>query len=363
MNLENLKSFFTQLFTEIDTDDSIYILLFLTVAYLLGLLFGAMSRNRKIRRLTKMVKDRDNDLITVRAENGALKEKLEISDERVQQLETDYETTNSLLGEMEENRNAMHFELTEAKELVGRLSAQNSSNEEEVLRLTRALEEIAAGNTTSTHIHSGDGDTSSTGSSSVDTSDHSSTSTSSDSDRLAKLEARLSDLAEENIHLNSQLIDLKGQSSLGNDNSLAAIKARLEQVELENDRLQKDLLGIKGGSTPITVFDNSTSNDANATVIGSELSAQEREAKARAALNAAFGGKLKKETAENKSNLKLIAGIGPFIENKLNDIGIYSFEQISQLDEELIGYITDAIQFFPGRIQRDDWVGQAKKLL
>jgi len=59
----------------------------------------------------------------------------------------------------------------------------------------------------------------------------------------------------------------------------------------------------------------------------------------------------------------LIAGIGPFIENKLNDIGIYTFEQITQLDDELIGYITEAIQFFPGRIQRDDWVGQAKKLL
>ena len=366
MNLEKLKSFFTQLFTELDTDDSIYILLFLTVAYLLGLLFGAMSRNRKIRRLNKMIKERDNDLITVRAENGALKERIEISEERMLKLETDYGTTNSLLGEMEQNRNAMHSELTEAKELVARLSAQNAANEEEVNRLSLALSEIAAGgSTTSTHAYSDAVDEDSIADvGSVDTSDQTSTNNSYDSDRLGKLETKLGSLEEENIHLRSQLIDIKGQSGVVNDNSLAAIRARLEQVELENDRLQKDLSGIKGGSTPITtVFDNTTSGDTDGSTLGDDFSSGEREAKARAALNLAFGGRLKKETADNKSNLKLIAGIGPFIENKLNDIGIYTFEQITQLDDELIGYITDAIQFFPGRIQRDDWVGQAKKLL
>lgn len=366
MNLENLKSFFTQLFTDLDTDDSIYILLFLTVAYLLGLMFGAMSRNRKIRRLTKMVKERDNDLITVRAENGALKEKLEISEEQLQKLETEYETTNSLLGEMEQSRNAMHTDLAEAKELVGRLSAQNAANEEEVNRLTLALQEIAAGGSTGTHVYSDGGDAGTTANDdTVSNSDQTSTSNTFDSDRLGKLEARLSDLASENVHLKSQLIDIKGQSGVVNDDSLAAIKARLEQVELENDRLQKDLLGIKGGSTPITtVFDDTASSNTNSgSVLGDNTSSEEREGQARAALNAAFGSRIKKETADNKSNLKLIAGIGPFIENKLNDIGIFTFEQITQLDDELIGYITDAIQFFPGRIQRDDWVGQARKLL
>ena len=41
---------------------------------------------------------------------------------------------------------------------------------------------------------------------------------------------------------------------------------------------------------------------------------------------------------------------------------IYTFEQISQLDEELIETLTNAIEFFPGRIERDDWVGQADRL-
>jgi len=369
MNLENLKSFFTQLFTDLDTDDSIYILLFLAVAYLLGLLFGAMSRNRKIRRLNKLIKERDNDLITVRAENGALKEKLEISEERLQKIEYDSETTNSLLSEMEESRNSMYVELKEAKEVVGRLSTQNNAHAEEINRLNLLVAGGAGdGTSTSTQVYSDDTVSTTTNTGSTDDYSSGQTSTndgSDDSDRLGKLEAKISSLAEENIHLRSQLIDIKGQSGVVNEDSLAAIKARLEQVELENDRLQKDLLGIKGGSTPVTtVFDNTASGDTSGgSVLGDELSSEEREAQARAALNSAFGGRLKKATAENKSNLKLIAGIGPFIENKLNDIGIYTFEQITQLDDELIGYITDAIQFFPGRIQRDDWVGQAKKLL
>ena len=57
--------------------------------------------------------------------------------------------------------------------------------------------------------------------------------------------------------------------------------------------------------------------------------------------------------------MKKIEGIGPFIEMRLNDIGIFTFEQVSMLNEESISLITDAIQFFPGRIEKDDWVGQA----
>mgnify|MGYP002712954812 CR=1 FL=1 len=68
-------------------------------------------------------------------------------------------------------------------------------------------------------------------------------------------------------------------------------------------------------------------------------------------------------TAANKDDLKKIQGIGPFIENKLNTIGIFSFEQLSKMSKTDIDTVTELIQFFPGRIERDDWVGQAKKLM
>lgn len=66
---------------------------------------------------------------------------------------------------------------------------------------------------------------------------------------------------------------------------------------------------------------------------------------------------------KTKDDLKRIEGIGPFIEKKLNSIGIYTFEQLSKLRESDILTITELIEFFPGRIQRDKWKEKANKLL
>jgi len=64
--------------------------------------------------------------------------------------------------------------------------------------------------------------------------------------------------------------------------------------------------------------------------------------------------------ATEKEDLKKIKGIGEFIERKLNALGIYRFEQIAKFTEVEMNAITKAIDFFPGRIQRDKWVKQAK---
>ncbi|MCW5910534.1 MAG: hypothetical protein KIT62_05640 [Cyclobacteriaceae bacterium] len=61
-------------------------------------------------------------------------------------------------------------------------------------------------------------------------------------------------------------------------------------------------------------------------------------------------------------DLKLIKGIGPGIEAKLNKAGIFSFRQISELTNESIEHVANVIEFFPGRITRDRWVEQASKL-
>ncbi|MCF8714181.1 hypothetical protein JM658_05005 [Joostella atrarenae] len=65
---------------------------------------------------------------------------------------------------------------------------------------------------------------------------------------------------------------------------------------------------------------------------------------------------------EAKDDLKLIEGIGPFIEKKLNGIGIYKYDQLSKLNDRDIEIVTELIEFFPGRIKRDDWKGKAQKL-
>ncbi len=61
-------------------------------------------------------------------------------------------------------------------------------------------------------------------------------------------------------------------------------------------------------------------------------------------------------------DLKDIVGVGPFLERKLHSLGIYTFRQISHFSKEDSKQINEIIEFFPGRIDRDDWVGQAKAL-
>jgi predicted flap endonuclease-1-like 5' DNA nuclease len=67
-------------------------------------------------------------------------------------------------------------------------------------------------------------------------------------------------------------------------------------------------------------------------------------------------------TSDDKDDLKEIEGIGPFIEEKLNALGIYKFSQISMMDLDLEYKVNEAIEFLPGRVKRDKWVNQAKVL-
>jgi predicted flap endonuclease-1-like 5' DNA nuclease len=70
-----------------------------------------------------------------------------------------------------------------------------------------------------------------------------------------------------------------------------------------------------------------------------------------------------KAEATERDDLKQINGIGPYIEGKLNAIGVYKYEQISKFTDEDITNVTELIEFFPGRIKRDNWKGQAQDLL
>ncbi len=66
---------------------------------------------------------------------------------------------------------------------------------------------------------------------------------------------------------------------------------------------------------------------------------------------------------KNKDDLQMISGIGPVLEGKLNSIGIYTFKQISEFTPQTIDYVTSSIKFFPDRIGRDNWIGQAAALV
>ena len=69
------------------------------------------------------------------------------------------------------------------------------------------------------------------------------------------------------------------------------------------------------------------------------------------------------DAAEGKADdLKKISGVGPALEKKLNEFGIYHYRQVAGLTKDEIAEIDEALNF-KGRIERDDWLAQAKSLM
>jgi predicted flap endonuclease-1-like 5' DNA nuclease len=63
-----------------------------------------------------------------------------------------------------------------------------------------------------------------------------------------------------------------------------------------------------------------------------------------------------------RDDLKLIKGIGPVLERRLHELGVKSFADLAALTPERVKEIDEAIEF-PGRIERERWIEQAKELL
>ncbi|MDH3381145.1 MAG: hypothetical protein OEL54_00465 [Flavobacteriaceae bacterium] len=61
-------------------------------------------------------------------------------------------------------------------------------------------------------------------------------------------------------------------------------------------------------------------------------------------------------------DLKQIKGIGPILECKLNELGIFTYEQITQLTDTDLDRIAEVTTFGKNKIIADDWIGQAKEL-
>ncbi|MEM1121941.1 MAG: helix-hairpin-helix domain-containing protein [Bacteroidota bacterium] len=134
------------------------------------------------------------------------------------------------------------------------------------------------------------------------------------------------------------------------------LQSTIAELIEKNEDLEQQL-AVQGSNQVEWAMDDSVSvllDDEAAEALDVEAS--------KAKIRAAIGDQIARATVEERDDLQQINGVGPFIEEKLNDLGIYTYEQVSQLDEDMVQTLTSAIEFFPGRIDRDDWVGQADRL-
>ena len=63
-----------------------------------------------------------------------------------------------------------------------------------------------------------------------------------------------------------------------------------------------------------------------------------------------------------RDNLRDIKGVGPAIEKTLNELGIFRYAQVAAMTRYDIERIANRLKGFQSRIEREDWIGQARAL-
>ena len=355
--MENLKTFWTDLFTALNTEDSIAILVFLGVSFLLGLLFGAWSRAGKIRRLKREIEAKDTEMKTLKNQYDSLVEQFEKKEEELKNSEARFTEMGADINRLTNER--MHYQ-TELRSAKGQLERLQEENLAYAARLEGT--NIEGGIVSEiTPVVSGETNENA-GSPDAITSEVY-------NDRLSMIEEKLERLVLENANLKEEVSTLERNAVSGNSGAVIAAGTAGAVIGGVATSNSSTVTNVETGEAVLDLSDT-TVEEAPPTYEnevleedGGDMSPQERAERAKSRIGSLLGSKIPRANLAEKDDLKKIEGIGPFIEMKLNDIGIFTFEQVSMLDDEASNLITDAIQFFPGRIQKDDWMGQAATLM
>lgn len=97
-----------------------------------------------------------------------------------------------------------------------------------------------------------------------------------------------------------------------------------------------------------------------------ELEKQQQQAIRQAREEAATANKpngFDDEPVQEVDDLKEIVGIGKVFERALNELGVHSFRQLANFGIADIARVNAKLKEFKGRMEQDDWIGQAKELL
>jgi predicted flap endonuclease-1-like 5' DNA nuclease len=167
---------------------------------------------------------------------------------------------------------------------------------------------------------------------------------------VKKLKAVESDKHE----LNNRIVNL--------DEEVFNLKSSLAENETENEHLNQEVRALKALHTEAVQETDALrlKNKRNEQLLYEKDEALMHIARGKHLLDyESFGTAVESE----KDDLKMISGIGPFIEERLHALDIYTFRQISKFTLHDIETINDAIVYFSGRIERDQWVEQAAELV
>ena len=356
--MDKIADFFGKIFTGITVEDSITFLVISAITFLLGLLFGAWSRAGKLRRLKRELDAKDAELKNLKVQYDSLVAQYEKKEEALRVSEARFTEMNEDISRLTNERMHYKMELDSARQHLEQLQAEN---------LEYATQGVGTGTSNDDDLDD------------VNTQfdDDDKTDIAVNSDRLSLIEEKLEKLELENSNLRDEIATIESRTAISTTSTGISSSNSSIPVVIPVGSGGSTIPSSSGGTTttksiedPVLDLSDTSGNEIPPEFEEEireedegDLSPQDRANKAKASIAAAIGTRIPTASMADKDDLKSIDGVGPFIEKKLNDIGIYTFEQISQLDADLIENITDAIQFFPGRIQKDDWMGQARGLM
>lgn len=358
--LDQAKDFFGNFFDNFFTIDSIALLVVALISFLLGMLINRLRLGRRLSKLRKENKTQENQITALTSQNKNLQEELEFKAADIQRAHLELTQSKDRIKILEAEKGQLHADLFGANEEIEKLTSTNNNYSASIEDLN---DQILGLKTRNTQLLEEGGDTTGLGIMSDDGA----------LNRLDALEEKLNRLEAENTDLKSRLTNYPDDgvaiSSMDNEtiNRLLALDGKLTGLESENQLLKAELEKLKALNGPKGTYDSPLGDSADrGEVLGLLGDASDMEVTPTLQIDKAVLNDKLVEIEDDgtiKDDLTKVEGIGPFIENKLNKIGIYTYDDLAEMDDERIEEVTQSIGFFPGRIERDDWVGQAQKLM
>ena len=201
------------------------------------------------------------------------------------------------------------------------------------------------------------------------------------SNMLSSAQARLADLdALENkvIALEAENAQLKhdGLTTRQENDALRRDLSEQEDLKLQNKELARVLKSVENSRKQYEEDANRYREHADQSEQQSEtlrirLDEVEENFRAMEKQQKKALAEARQEVEEQKSNgiatdqvdnLQEIVGIGKVFEHTLHKLGVFSFRQIVEFDVADIARVNAELKEFKGRMEQDDWIGQAKEL-